>query len=134
MKIHYLHPLDDESWLVPEEVVTRFRAEFPQIAVDANAAREQGAMVLRKYRALLDAGFGNADSLSIDELEDRWRGALAIRVMTDEDGDESFQTVACNRDRLRLDFGHSVNGRRQKPIAVRAAKALGYDVQSLDGD
>lgn len=134
MKVHYLYPLDNESWLTPEEVVDHFRVEFSQVAFDADTAREQGTVVLRKYRALLDAGLGNANSLSIGDLKERWHGALAIFVVTDDASKESFHTIACHRDPLRLDFGHSVKGRRHKPIAVRAAKALGYTIQSLDGD
>ena len=134
MKIHYLRPPEGNAWLSPEEVVIRFRNAFPRIDVDAEAARKQGATILGKYQALRDAGLGDANSLPVAKLEERWDGALAILVVTNENANEWFQTIACNSDHLRLDFGPGVTGRRRKPIAVLAAKALGYRVQSTDGD
>ena len=134
MKVYFLAPPNGENWLSPNDVADRFRDAFARVDVSAEAAQKQGAELLAKYRLLLESGLGNSQSTSIDELEKRWTDALSIAVVIDDDAEEWFRTIACFNHRLQLYFGPSVSGRKRRSIAQRAATALGYVLQSIDGD
>jgi hypothetical protein len=134
MKSYFLTPSDGDDWLSPEEVAERLRASFAHVDVSAEAARKQGDELIRKYRTLVQAGLGNANSTSVEELERRWSGALSVVASVHDDGAEWFRTVACNGYRLELIFGPAVSGRKHRSLADKIARALGYLVNSVDGD
>lgn len=134
MKLYFLAPPDGRNWLAPNVVAEQFRHAFALVTVNAESARKVGNELLAKYRLLFEAGLGNYQSTSIEELEKRWMDALSIAVVIDEDAEEWFSTIACWTYRLELHFGPSVSVRKHRSLAQRAAKALGYSVQSADGD
>lgn len=134
MKIYFLAPADGDDWLSPNEVADRFRDVFARVDVNAEAAQMQGSEFLAKYRRLREAGLGDSQSTSIDELEERWAGALLIAVGVDDDAKVCFRTTALNEYRLELVFGPDVSGRKHRPVAKQAATALCYVLQSTDGD
>ena len=134
MKFYFLAPPNGGNWHSPNDVADRFRDAFSRVSVSAEAAQKQGAELLAKYRLLLESGQGNSQSTSIEELEKPWTDALSITVVIDDDSEEWFRTMACYHHRLELYFGPSVSGRKHRSLAQRAATALGYVLQSIDGD
>lgn len=134
MKFYFLAPPNAGNWHSPNDVADRFRDAFARVSVSAEAAQKQGAELLAKYRLLLESGLGDSQSISIDELEKRWTNALSIAVVIDDDQEEWFRIIACYNHRLELYFGPSVSGRKHRSLAQRAATALGYVLQSVDGD
>jgi hypothetical protein len=134
MKIYFLTPSDGDDWLSPEEVAERLRASFAHVDVSAEAARKQGGELISKYRTLVQAGLGSANSTSLEELDRRWSGALSVVAWVDDDRAEWFSTVACKGYRLELVFGPAVSGRKRRSLADKAARALSYLVNSVDGD
>jgi hypothetical protein len=134
MKIYFLIPSDGDDWLSPEEVAERLRGSFAHVYVSAEVARKQGDELIRRYRMLMQSGLGNANSTSIEELQRRWCGAISVEAKIDDDSAEWFRTFACNGYRLELIFDPAVSGRKQRSLADKAARALGYLVDSTDGD
>jgi hypothetical protein len=133
MKVYWLSPADGQPLLSPPQVVDRWRAAFPAVAADAEAARVFGERFIAKYRQLLAAGQGH-NPTPLEEVQRRWAGALAVEVRGEADGPVQFRTVVCTEYRLQLEFGREVSPRRRRGRAAAAAKALGYRVVSLDGD
>ena len=134
MKSYFLTPSDGNDWLSPEEVAKRLRTSFARVDASAEEARKQGDELIRKYKTLVQAGLGNANSTSVEELELRWSGALSVVASVDDDGAECFRAFACNGYRLELIFGPTVSGRKHRSLADKTANALGYLVNSVDGD
>jgi hypothetical protein len=132
MKVYWLSPQTGQPWLSPEEVVQRWTASFPRVATNAEAARERGERFLAKYRTLLAADQSH-NPTPLEEVEHRWTGALVVVVWADAEG-AWFRTVAFNAHRLELEFGLETPPRRRRGLAMAAATALGYRVESVDGD
>ena len=141
MKFYYLSPPDGFPWLAPDQVVARLKSNFPRVLFDAAAAQERGQQFIGKYRDLLGGGLGSAGATPLEVIERMWSGALVVEVWADPDGVARFQTIAytdCHIAytdcRMHLEFGHGVPPRSQRSLALRAAQALGYVVESWDPD
>jgi hypothetical protein len=133
MRVYWLSPCEGKPWLAPGMVVERWRASFPHVYADAQAAQGRAEKFIARYRALLAAGLGH-DPTPLEEVERRWSGALLVEVCADAAGANRFRTVVFTAHRLELEFGAEVAARRRRPLAARAAQALGYRVASVDGD
>jgi hypothetical protein len=102
------------------------------VAADAEAARVRGERYLAKYRELLAAGQGR-NPTPLEEVERQWAGALVVVVWVHGQG-AWFRTVAFVEHRLELEFGRETPPRRRRGLATDAARALGYRLESVDGD
>jgi hypothetical protein len=133
MKVYWLSPPDGQPWLSPAEVVARWQVSFARVTADAEEARARGARFLGKYRELLAADSGHSPT-PMEEVERRWSRALVVEVWVDAAGAARFRTVAYTHYRLELEFGRGVSPRSRRGLAQAAAQALGYRVESVDGD
>jgi len=134
MKVYWLSPPDGQPWLTPEQVVARLEAAFPRVGADTRAAQERGQRFIERYRRLIAAGLGDSNSIPLEVVEHHWSGALLVEVWADTEGVARFQTIAYTDHRLELEFGRRVPARTQRGLANSAARALGYILQSVDGD
>lgn len=134
MKVYWLSPQQGEPWLAPEQVVARWRDAFPRVLSDAAAAQERGESFIQKYRELLADGSDIAKATPLEVVERRWSGALLAEVWADQDGVARFQTIIFTDHRMELQFGRGVPARSRRALADAAARALGYRVESVDGD
>jgi hypothetical protein len=134
MKVYWLSPPEGKPWLTPAEVVARLQSCFPRVLSDAAAAQERGRRFLDRYRALLAAGSGDSGSTPLAVVEHQWSGALLLEVWADTDGVARFQTIAYTDYRLELEFGRGVPARSRRALAKDVARALGYTLESVDGD
>ncbi len=133
MKVYWLSPPEGAPWLSPQEVVQRWAAASPRVVADAEAARARGERFIGKYRELLAAGQGHNPTPS-EEVVRRWSGALLVEVWADAEGSVRFRTVAGTDHRLEFEFGRDVAPRRLRGLAGAAARALGYRIESVEGD
>jgi hypothetical protein len=84
-------------------------------------------------RQLLAAG-QDYNPTPLEVVERRWSGALLVEVWADGEGAARFRTVAFTGHRLELEFGSGVPPRSRRTLVAVAARALGYRVESVDGD
>jgi len=134
MKVYWLSPPAGQPWLTPEQVVGRWQSSSPHLVWDAEAAQERGRRFIDKYRALIAAGLGAANSTPLESVERWWSGSLLVEVWADADGVARFQTIVYTEHRLELEFGRGVPARSRRALANEAARALGYTVEVVDGD
>jgi hypothetical protein len=133
MQVYWLSPPTGQPWLSPQQVIERWGAAFARVAADAEEARARAARFIGKYRELLQAGQGRSPT-PLEEVERRWSGALVVEVWADAEGVARFRTVAFTDYRLELELGPGVPPRRRRGLAQVAARALGYCIESVDGD
>ena len=133
MKLFWLSPADGQAWLSPQQVVERWSEAFARVTADADAARPLGERFLARYRALLAAGQGH-NPTPLEVVERQWAGALVVEVWIDAAAPPAFRVVVCTDHRLELQFGRGVPPRKRRGLATAAAKALGYRVETVDGD
>jgi hypothetical protein len=133
MKVYWLSPPPGTPWLSPQEVVERWAVAFPRVTADAEAARARGERFIGKYRELLAAGRDH-NPTPLEEVVRRWSGALLVEVWADAEGAARFRTVVGTDHRLELEFGRDVAPRSRRGLAGAAARALGYRIESVDGD
>ncbi len=134
MKVYWLSPPAGQPWLTPEQVVCLWQASFPQVRWDFEAAQERGRRFIAQYRALIAAGLGDANSTPLEAVERWWSGSLLVEVWADTDGVARFQAIIYTEHRLELEFGRGVPARARRALANDAAQALGYTVETVDGD
>jgi hypothetical protein len=134
MKVYWLKPSEGQRWLTPEEVVARLQSSFPRVRFSAEAAQERGKKFLAKYRALLTANPNHVNPTPLNVVEHQWSGALLVEVWADPEGVARFQTIAFTEHRLELEFGAGVPPRNRRALAKDAAQALGYTLETVDGD
>ena len=103
-KVFCLQPREGKNWLSPAEVSARLKSSFDNVTEDHDLARKLGDQFVSAYRELKAAGIGDLDSLSVEEVEKHWFGAVMVRI-SDPDAKYAYcEFIAKNRQHIELRF------------------------------
>lgn len=134
MKVFWLQAKDPDGWLPPRTVVARLQAAFDHVETDWEVGRLLVESFVSKYRLLIKAGPGNANSTPLEVVERRWRDAVVVRVWDDADRTAPVEVVVQTGHRLELRFAPKTAFQRKRRTAQKIATALGYGIEHFDPD
>lgn len=84
------------------------------------------------YRALMEAGLGDASSTPLDVVERQWRDAVLLCVSDDSEATAPFEVVVRSEDRLELRFPPKTSFQKKRRSAEKAATVLEYTIEHFD--
>ncbi len=132
MKVFWLRPADDESWLAPSDVVERLRGAFDHLVADEEEGLGYADIYVSTYRRMREAGIGPPDAPPVELVEREWRDAVVVRAGDDGAATAAFEVLVRRGYRLEPRFAAGTHFRRKQRTAAKAAQALGYVVDCLD--
>jgi hypothetical protein len=131
-KVFWLHPCNGGTWRSPDEVLARLSAAFDHVKADRNEARSMGEKFLKTYRALMEYGLGDANSVPLEVVERQWRDAVLLDVSDNSEATAEFQVIVRSEHKLELQFPVKSPYQKKRRSAEKAAKALDYTIEHFD--
>jgi len=119
---HQLEPLDDTSYLTPDEIVTRLKDEFGHCTAD----RDEGDNVVGDTIAKLIEL--NAPQEIIDQQIAAQSGSIAVVIADDTSSDDYLQFTVKPNEGILIGYFSGQHEDATRPLLERCATVLNYRI------
>ena len=126
---HRLTVRDGHRYLSPQVVVTRLESEFAYVEVDEEDGRRHVRGIIRQLQKISEMGLIPVDNEYLERLKKAQRGAIYV-YFGDDPGSEiaCLSTAVIPGEALFFDYASRAHEQAARPLLVRCAAVLGYDI------
>jgi len=128
---HRLVARDGHRYLSPRVVVARLQSEFPYVASSEEDGRRYVRGIIRQLQAIKQTGDPRIDSEYLDRLERAQNGAIYVYFEDWSSETVYLGTVVIPGEPLFFNYSSSAQEQAARPLLLRCAAALDYDVVNM---
>jgi hypothetical protein len=126
---HRLCVREGERYLAPRLAVSRLESEFAYVEADEEDGRRHVAGIIRQLQKMAAVGLMPIDNDYVERLKKAQRDSLYV-IFGDDPGSElaCLSAVVIPEEPLYFDYPSHAHVEAARPLLVRCAKVLGYDI------
>lgn len=126
---HRLYARDGRAFLAPRVVVSRLENEFAYVEASEDEGRRHVLGIIRQLLRLQQEGHLQVDIDYLERLKRAQRGSIYV-YFGDDPGSETacLSTAIIPGEALFFDYESQTHEKAAKPLLMRCAAALGYEI------
>lgn len=126
---HRLCVRDGGHYLNPRLVVSRLESEFAYVEVDEEDGRRHAGGIIRQLEKMSEMGLMPVDNEYLERLKKAQVSSIYV-YFGDDPGSElaCLSTAVIPGEPLYFDYPSPAHAEAARPLLVRCAEVLGYDI------